>query len=131
VARQEMLRHRDVKVSSVIEDCVLRRPVGNDKVLSEQLRQLADWAARPNVSIRILPLSAGVHAGHYGAFRIIDLPPPDPSFVHLEYPTGATYMEDAQEVELYSRIFKRLEDIAMTSEQSIELITKLSGDKTV
>jgi hypothetical protein len=88
----------------------------------------SELAKFPNASIRILPLSVGAHAGHDGAFRIIGLSPPDPSVVHLEYPTGAQYMERPEEVRIYSDIFERMEDVAMTSEQSLELITELSGE---
>ena len=130
MARQEILQHQDrLQINSVIEDCVLRRPVGGYEILREQLRRLAEVAELPNISIRVLPLSVGAHPGHDGAFRIIDLSPPDPSVVHLEYPAGANYMERPGEVRLYSDIFERLEDLAMTSEESLELIIRLSGEK--
>jgi transcriptional regulator with XRE-family HTH domain len=130
MGRQKILQDRDrLQIHSVLEESVLHRPVGGYEVLRAQLSRLAEAAQLPQVSIRILPLSVGAHAGNDGGFEIIDLPPPDDSVVHLEYRTGAVYLENDREVSLYSDIFMRLEDAAMSSEQSLELISKLSGEK--
>jgi transcriptional regulator with XRE-family HTH domain len=127
--RQKILKDRDrLKIRAVLDETVLSRPVGGPGTLRSQLRRLTELAQFPNVSLRILPLSVGAHAGA-GAFRIIDLPIPDPSVVHLEHPTGATYVEEESEVRLYSDIFKRLENVSMPSKQSLELITTLSGEE--
>jgi transcriptional regulator with XRE-family HTH domain len=127
-ARQEILKQRDrSQIRCVLEESVLHRVVGSQEILRAQLRRLADLASFPNVSIRVLPLSIGAHSGNDGAFQIIGLAPPDPSVVVVEYRAGAIYMEQEKEVELYSDIFRRLEDAAMTSEQSLTLIKTLSG----
>lgn len=130
--RQKMLNQQaGLQVRCVLEESVLHRPVGGNDILRMQLIRLAEIAQFPNVSVQILPLSVGAHTGLDGAFRIMDLPPPDPSIVNLEYPTGATYIEDTEEVDVYSRIFGRLKDAALTVQQSLELITKLSsGEKS-
>jgi hypothetical protein len=47
----------------------------------------------------------------------------------LEYPDRASYLEEDREVRFYADIFKRLEDASMDTEQSLKLITKLSGRK--
>jgi transcriptional regulator with XRE-family HTH domain len=127
--RQKILKDPDrLKIRAVLDETVLSRPVGGSRTLRSQLRRLTELAQFPNVSLRILPLSVGAHAGA-GAFRIIDLPIPDPSVVHLEHPTGATYLEEESEVRLYSDIFKRLENVSMPPKQSLELITAQSGEK--
>jgi hypothetical protein len=130
MARQEILKHRDqLQIRCVLEETVLHRPVGGHDVLREQLLRLADVAQLPNVSIRILQLAVGAHAGLDGAFRIIHLAPPDPSVAYVEYRAGGGYMEDEAQVRLYSDIFTRLENAAMTAAQSLELIRILSGGR--
>jgi len=54
---------------------VLRRPIGGPEVMAEQLDQLADAALLPNVSIRVVPFSAGLHRGMLsGPFAILRFP---------------------------------------------------------
>ena len=128
--RQRILNERDrLEIRAVLDETVLSRPVGGHRTLRDQLRRLIELAHFPNISIRLLPLSAGAHAGGEGPFRIIELSQPDPSLVHLEYPDRAAYLEEEREVGLYADIFERLEDVSMTSKQSLELITKLSGGR--
>jgi transcriptional regulator with XRE-family HTH domain len=128
--RQKILKEVDrLEIRAVLDETVLRRPVGGHRTLRDQLRRLSELAHFPNISIRLLPLSAGAHAGGEGPFRIIELAHPDPSLVHLEYPDRAAYLEEEKEVELYADIFERLEDTSMTSKQSLELITRLSGGR--
>ena len=51
-----------------------------------------------------------------------------PSVVHVEYRTGGIYIEQEEEVKIYSDIFMRLEEIAMSSDQSLALIKTISGE---
>jgi transcriptional regulator with XRE-family HTH domain len=128
--RQKILQRQDrPQIRCVLEESLLRRPVGGHEIFREQLYRLTDLWKLPNVSIRLLPHSIGAHPGLDGPFQIINLSPPDPSVVYVEYRAGGVYMEHEKEVELYSDIFTRLEDAAMTTEQSIELINRLSGEE--
>jgi transcriptional regulator with XRE-family HTH domain len=129
LARQEILERRDrPQIHCVLEESILKRPVGSHETLRAQLQRLAELAGFPNISIRVLPHSIGVHPGIDGAFQILELAPPDRSLVHVEYRAGGIYMEREEEVKLYSDIFMHLEEAAMTSEQSLALIRTLSGE---
>jgi transcriptional regulator with XRE-family HTH domain len=57
--RQEVL-HRDpeLQLSVVLDESVLKRRVGDDQVMYEQLQRLAQEADRPNLKLQILPLDA-------------------------------------------------------------------------
>jgi transcriptional regulator with XRE-family HTH domain len=128
MARQKILERQDrPEIRCILEESVLRRPVGGHGILRAQLQRLADAADYSNVSIRVLPLSIGAHPGNDGTFEILDLPPPDPSVVYVEYRAGGIYMEQEEEVKLYSEIFTRLEGAAMDAEQSLVLIKKLAS----
>jgi transcriptional regulator with XRE-family HTH domain len=128
MARQKILERQDgPQIRCILEEKVLDRPVGSYEILRAQLRRLVDLADLPNVTIRVLPHSIGAHPGIDGSFWIVDLAPPDPSVVYVAYRAGGAYMEHEEEVNLYSDIFMRLEDAAMTAEQSLELIRELWG----
>jgi transcriptional regulator with XRE-family HTH domain len=129
MARQEILERQDApQIRCILEENVLQRPVGGYEVLHEQLRRLAELAESPNVSVRVLPHSIGAHPAIDGPFWMVDFAQPDPSVVHVEYRTGGIYIEQEEEVKIYSDIFMRLEDAAMSSEESLTLIKTLSGE---
>jgi len=55
--RQDRLTRDPVlKLSTVIDEAVLLRRVGDDRLMREQLQRLADLSELPNVDLRVLPL---------------------------------------------------------------------------
>jgi len=56
--RQEILNRENLLLCVVLDESVLRRRIGSDAVMYEQLQRLAQEAARPNLTLRILPLTA-------------------------------------------------------------------------
>jgi transcriptional regulator with XRE-family HTH domain len=57
----------------VLDEGVLYRQIGSAKIMHEQLLQLADMADRPNITIEVVPFSAGAHSGLLGACVIADI----------------------------------------------------------
>jgi transcriptional regulator with XRE-family HTH domain len=58
VRRQSVLDREGLQLSVVLDESVLKRRVGDDSVMHEQLQQLAAAADRPNLTLQILPLRA-------------------------------------------------------------------------
>src|ERR1035441_1121980 len=56
--RQQVLNREGLQLSVVLDESVLRRRIGDDLVMYEQLQHLARQADRPNLTLRILPLDA-------------------------------------------------------------------------
>ena len=56
--RQQVLNREGLQLSVVLDESVLRRRVGDDPVMYEQLQRLAREAGPPNLTLRILPLGA-------------------------------------------------------------------------
>ena len=56
--RQQVLDREGLALSVVLDESVLRRRIGDDRVMHEQLQHLAREADRPNLTLRILPLDA-------------------------------------------------------------------------
>jgi transcriptional regulator with XRE-family HTH domain len=54
--RQQVLNREGLQVSIVLDESVLKRRIGTDAVMYEQLQHLAREADRPNLTLRILPL---------------------------------------------------------------------------
>jgi len=56
--RQQVLNREGLQLSIVLDESILKRRVGDDSVMHEQLQRLAQEADRPNLTLRILPLDA-------------------------------------------------------------------------
>lgn len=103
----------------LLDDTVLRRPVGGEKVMAAQRRRLLEDAARPAVTLQVLPIEAGVHAGMDGPFTIFGFPAPaERDVVALDSAADALYLEGAEDVARYRRVFGLLLPAALTPEAS-------------
>ena len=56
--RQQVLSRDRLELSVVLDESVLRRRIGDNSVMYEQLQRLAREADRPNLTLQILPLDA-------------------------------------------------------------------------
>jgi transcriptional regulator with XRE-family HTH domain len=56
--RQQVLDREDLQLSVVLDESILKRRIGDDYVMYEQLQRLAREADRPNLTVQILPLDA-------------------------------------------------------------------------
>jgi len=82
--RQEVLTGDSPPVLWVLMDeWVLRRPVGGRHVMLEQVNRLIEAARQPSVVIEVIPAAAGAHEGLAGAFAVADFED-GPSVGYLE-----------------------------------------------
>ena len=56
--RQQVLNRDELQLSVVLDESILKRRIGDDLVMYEQLQRLALEADRPNLTLQILPLDA-------------------------------------------------------------------------
>ena len=78
LARRVLLTrsHSPLTMTVALDEALVRRPVGGPAVMAGQLRFLADMAAQPNVCLRVVPYTAGLHPGlATGAFTLLHFPP--------------------------------------------------------
>ena len=56
--RQQVLSREGLQLTVVLDESILKRRIGDDAVMYEQLQRLAREAARPNITLQVLPLDA-------------------------------------------------------------------------
>jgi transcriptional regulator with XRE-family HTH domain len=59
---------------AVLSEAVLRRTVGGPDVMREQIARLREATSQPNITVQVLPFSAGAHPGMTGPFTIRGFP---------------------------------------------------------
>jgi hypothetical protein len=126
MARQERLTGDDPpRYWAVLNEAVIRRRVGGTEVTRGQLARLAEAARQPNVTIQVLPFSAGEHPAMEGSFSILGFRETlDPDVGYLENQAGSVYVEETDEVDRYDQMFSHLMAKAMSAEDSARLITE-------
>lgn len=113
--RQELLTAASPPaVWAILDEAVLRRPVGRAAVMREQVRHLAAVAEQAAVTLQVLPFSAGGHdAG--GTFAILRFAEPGiPDVVYSEQLTGAAYLDKPPVTDRYHDIMNRLSAAALS-----------------
>jgi hypothetical protein len=115
-----------LELVAVIDESALHRQIGGPAVLAEQLDYLVSAAGRPNVTIRVLPHSVGVHPALHGPFILLDFPiKRDPGVVYLEDRIGGRYRNDVPDIDEYRSVAQRLLELALSEKRSVALIKKV------
>ncbi len=130
MARQALLRGpRAPQLWAVIDEAVLRRPVGGPEVMRAQLEHLIECAALPNVTIQVIPFQAGGHAAAGGPFSILRFAEADlPDVVYLEQLTSAMYLDKRGDVDRYAEAMDQICATSFTPEQTKDLIHTMLAD---
>jgi transcriptional regulator with XRE-family HTH domain len=130
MARQMLLgQENSPSLDVILEECVLRRPVGRRTVMRKQLQHLLEIAELPDLTLQVLPLATGEHAGMSGAFHIYRFAErTDPDVVYLEHTISDLYLESPDQVERYGATFERLRAVAMTPRRSAAYVSALVDD---
>ncbi|HJU00904.1 MAG TPA: helix-turn-helix transcriptional regulator [Actinomycetes bacterium] len=122
--RQALLdQERPPRMRVLLDDTVLARPVGGPAVMAAQRRRLLADADRPAVTIQVLEVGAGAHAGMDGPFTIFGFPAPaERDVVALDSAADALYLEGPEDVARYRRVFELLLPVARSPEVSAAII---------
>jgi transcriptional regulator with XRE-family HTH domain len=124
MARQSLLVQDDaLDLWVVLDETIFHRLVGGSAVMREQLDHLVRSAARPNITVQVLPFSAGAHVAMEGSFTILGYDEPaDPDVVFAENAAGGLFLEKDEELQRYHYIFDHLRATAMPPEESVAFI---------
>lgn len=123
--RQEVLNRGGLQLSVVLDESVLRRRVGDESVMYEQLQRLARDAERPNLTLRVLPLDAqhtifGESFVIFGFEADSDAMPRD--MLSAEHLRSSYTSEEERETYLHRIAFQTLADAALDPASSRALI---------
>lgn len=121
--RQRILTGEEpVRLSLVIDEAALRRPVGGPEVMREQFQHLIELAHRPGVILQILPYAVGPHPATGGPFTLMSFPEGDPAAVYVPTIAGELLIEEDKDVRRYERVFRRLNIKALTPADTIAML---------
>nr|WP_231859087.1 helix-turn-helix transcriptional regulator [Actinoplanes missouriensis] len=130
MARKQVLARPDApRLWAVLDEAVLRRPIGGPEVLREQIQSLLDVCDSPAVRLQVMPFASGGHAAAGGAFTILRFPHEKlPDVVYIEHLTSGLYLERREEVDHYAAAFGRLSIEAEHPSRTPDLLRAMLAD---
>lgn len=126
MARQSLITQDDpLDLWVVLDETVFHRLVGGAQVMAEQFDRLIAESDRPNVTIQVLPFTAGAHPAMDGSFTILGYEEPaDPDVVFSENAAGGLFLEKEEELRRYHQIFDHLRAMALPADESVAFIAR-------
>lgn len=125
IARQQVtFRQNPLHLVAFLDESALHRMPGGAAVMSRQLGHLRKLMERSNIIIRVVPMSAGPHAGQIGSFHLLHFTDA-PAVVYTANWASQLYMEDTAEIERYDDAVLWLLKEALDTGESFGLITRL------
>ncbi|GIE83369.1 transcriptional regulator [Actinoplanes philippinensis] len=128
--RQQILtRSGGPQLWAVIDEAVLRRPIGGVDVMRAQIEALIEASKLPGVRLQIIPFLAGGHAAAGGPFAILRFPEPElPDVVYVEQLTSAIYLDKREDVDHYAMAMERVCIDAEPPNHTPEILGKLLNE---
>ncbi|MFE3225838.1 DUF5753 domain-containing protein [Nocardia sp. NPDC059228] len=132
--RQVRLSEPGFRLDALISEAVLRHCPAIPAAMAAQLRWLAEIGERENISIRVIPWSAGPHRGlTIQPFTLLEFPHGSsgtalPTVVFVEGAIGSLYHERATEIDRYRRAVASMRAVALTETDTRELVLGLAKE---
>ncbi|MDX3587251.1 helix-turn-helix domain-containing protein [Streptomyces europaeiscabiei] len=122
MGRQERLSSPDrPELCVILDEAVLRRPIGGHAVMRKQLVRLLDATTERHIIVQVLPFDQGGHEAMGGSLTILTLP--DGS--EVAYTEGSDYgqlIEEPTNVGRFKLIYDRLRAAALPPLMSLDMI---------
>ncbi|MFF4767385.1 Scr1 family TA system antitoxin-like transcriptional regulator [Streptomyces sp. NPDC001255] len=119
---------RPLRLRVVVEESVLRRPVGGPDAMRLQIDQLHEFADRRGVTLQIMPLARGAHAALRGGFTILTSRAPAKSTVYIDCSAGNLYVEKPAEVAQFAELYDRLQAEAAGPQETHAFLDRLARE---
>jgi hypothetical protein len=127
MTRQELLRSpQPPHLWSLIDESALRRAVGGNRVMREQLSKILEVAATPNVTMQVVPFEAGAQPGLDNTFTLLEFDSSVQSpVVFVENLTGNLYLERDADIERYREVLEHLRACALSPASSAKFVEEI------
>jgi transcriptional regulator with XRE-family HTH domain len=117
-----------IRLDVVLDEAVLHRLVGGGSVMRAQVDRLIEASSQTNVTMQVIPYIAGAHPAMDSTFNILNFTGSMSSVVYVEGLVGWIYVERPQDIDRYQQVFEHLRNVALSPQESIELLKRIGGE---
>jgi transcriptional regulator with XRE-family HTH domain len=125
--QQQVIERPDPpRLTFILDEAALRRPVGGAAVMQQQLEHLIGLLELPNITIEVIPFAVGAHPGMKGPFTILRFGARvENSLLYVEGTTGdMLYPGGEQELREYADSYQKMRTLSLGPEGSRRLIER-------
>ncbi|MCX5421573.1 helix-turn-helix transcriptional regulator [Streptomyces sp. NBC_00078] len=123
VGRQAKIEEGGASYTAILWEAVLAQPLVSVEIHREQLSAILEVGKRKNVTVQVLPVSAGILAGYSSAFYSFSFDDePTVEAVAMDNLRGTSVLEGAEDLATYANAFDLLRSSALTPDASAKLI---------
>jgi transcriptional regulator with XRE-family HTH domain len=129
MTRQQILDRDDPpRLRVILNEAAVRRAVGGADVMRAQVTALTTERERSNVTVQVLPFTAGEHpAMACGPFVLLEFAQAaDPGVVNAENLTGSLLLDAPEDFRQYARTFDFLQAAALGPRESRDMLIALA-----
>ncbi len=124
--RQAKIGEGGAAYTAILWESVITQPLVNVEIHREQLSSLLEAGKRQNVTVQVLPLTAGVLAGSTSAFSSFSFDSePTVEAVTLDNLRGTSVLESAEDLAAYANAFDLLRSAALAPDATARLIRRV------
>jgi transcriptional regulator with XRE-family HTH domain len=122
MSRQDRLTGvKPLNYRALLDESVIRRPTLRPSTWTEQVQHLIDAAQRPNITLHVVPLNAGLHSLLGGSVQLLWLPSGQ-TIAYVEGGWSGQLISEIEEVEHFRLSYDRVRDSALSPAESLELL---------
>src|ERR1044072_926738 len=128
MARQAVLtRSTAPQYLAVIHGAALRIWVGEPGTMARQLRHLLSVSQRPNIVLRVVPMSAGANVALRGSFNVLELAE-EPDLVHVENQITGMFLEEDADLAGYRLALRNILGVALAADPTATPIDTIATE---
>jgi transcriptional regulator with XRE-family HTH domain len=121
--RQAKIEEGGATYTAILWEAVVTQPMVSVEIHREQLSRILEVSERKNVTIQVLPFSAGAVAGSTYAFSSFSFESePTVEAVAMENLRGTSVLEAPEDLAAYANAFDQLRSAALAPEASVRLM---------
>ncbi|MFF5535179.1 Scr1 family TA system antitoxin-like transcriptional regulator [Streptomyces cinerochromogenes] len=111
----------------ILEESILRRPIGGPDVMREQFRRILEYTQPVHMSFQLMPMDQAPHAALGGPMVLLETPEHE-RLVYLEVQRASFLVDDPDEVSDYYHKYGMLRSQALSCEESERRLKGLLGE---
>ncbi|KXK63164.1 XRE family transcriptional regulator [Micromonospora fluostatini] len=113
-------------LDTIIDEGALLRPVGGQAVMEAQIQHLLKIGELPNITVQVVPLSAGYHRGTRGSLHILEFADPeDPIIASVETVAGQMILDRPGDLRTCTKIMEHLRSVALSPAASRDQLVRI------
>lgn len=125
--RQTVLsRRKPPRYQAIIDESVVRRPIGGRAIMAEQIRHMLELAERPNVTLLVVPFSRGGYP-LYGPYVLLEFNRA-PDIVHLEHKQASGFLDQPEDTGPFQPLTDTLKTAALEPADTREFLAEVATE---